>query len=56
MQLGTTAAIVVSAVVLAIGVFVALSAAGSDTAVFGWFLTGVGALSALVNLLHRARR
>ncbi len=55
MVIGTNAAIVISGIVVALGVYLAVSTAGSDTAVFGWFLAAVGALSALVNFLLRGR-
>jgi hypothetical protein len=55
MWFGTTAGVVLSAVVTALGIFVALASAGSDIALFGWFLAVLGVLFVLVNLLLRGR-
>jgi hypothetical protein len=55
MGLGSILAVVASTLVTALGLFLVVVAAGSDMAVFGWLLVGVGAVFVLVNLLLRAR-
>jgi hypothetical protein len=55
MQLQANVALIISGVVMALGLFLALSRAGSDVAVFGWFLAVVGAVFGIANLLMRSR-
>jgi hypothetical protein len=55
MRLQTNVALIISAVVVALGVFLVLSRAGSDIAVFGYFLAVIGVLFGMVNLLLRTR-
>jgi hypothetical protein len=55
MQLQANVALVISAVVVALGLFLALSRAGTDVAFFGWFLVVIGVLFGAANVLLRTR-
>ena len=54
-RMGPTAGAVGSAIILALGVYIAVSRTGTDLATFGWLLGVVGALTLGVNLVLRAR-
>jgi hypothetical protein len=49
------AAILASALVTAIGLFLGLTNEGTDAAAFGWLIAVVGAVSLVTNLFLRSR-
>jgi hypothetical protein len=55
MQLQANVALLISAIVVAIGLFLALSESGTDASTFGWFLVVVGAVFGAANVLLRTR-
>jgi hypothetical protein len=48
-------AVLVSAIVTVVGVFLGVTSAGTDTATFGWVLAALGALFLVANLVLRTR-
>lgn len=55
MRLQANVALLISAVVAVLGLFLALSRAGTDVASFGWFLVVIGVLFGAANVLMRTR-
>ena len=55
MQLQANVALLISAIVVAIGFYLALSRSGTDASTFGWFLVVIGAVFGAANMLLRSR-
>ena len=55
MRLQANVALLISGVVVALGLFLALSKAGTDAATFGWFLAVIGAVFGIANMFVRTR-
>ena len=53
--MGPTAGVVGSLIIMVLGVVIALQAAGTDLATFGWLLVLVGAVGVVANLVVGAR-